>query len=211
MKNRRRAGFSTGSQKHSETSEIIYQPLSIDVLPKFSTQPIPQLEAGTTISVTSGEKEPESETTNEFVDAPSPFDFREPEQDAAITFEECRDVTFMIVNIPSMFGMKHLERTEEEITPFAKELQKYCERKGIDPRDYFFDEMGILLTGGALLGGLYRDHRAHKGDKKSAKKQIDTGTGVADSYSRAVPEEKEIPEARPEGATETSTDMMVRR
>lgn len=145
-----------------------------------------------------------SETVNEFVDQPDPFDFRQPEPDVPITFEECRDVSFMVINIPSMFGFKHLERTEEEITPFAKELQKYCERKGIDPRDYFFDEMGILLAGGALLGGMYRDHKAHKGDKKGSKKQIDAGTGVQDSYHIAVAPEKEVPDARPEGAKETS-------
>ena len=151
-----------------------------------------------------------SETTNEFVQ-PDPFDFREPEPEVALTFEECRDVSVMIINLPSMFGMKHLERTEEEITPFAKELHKYCERKGIDPRDYFFDEMGILLTGGALLGGMYRDHKEHKTEKKGSKKKIDTGTGVQDSYHLAVEPEKEIPEARPEGAVEANETDMVRR
>ena len=66
-------------------------------------------------------------------------------------------------------------------------------------------------TGGALLGGMYRDHKEHKTEKKGKKKQIDAGTGVQDSYHLAVPEEKEIPEARPEGAVEANGTDMVRR
>ena len=60
------------------------------------------------------------------------------------------------------------------------------------------------MTGGALLGGMYRDHKEYKAEHpKDGKKKVDVGSGVADSYSLAVPEDPDIPEARPDDATET--------
>jgi len=167
--------------------------------------PIAQLEQGVTLPPSDVSDEPEYQEVQGFAPQPGPFDFREAEQEASVTIDECRDVTMMIVNIPGMFGMSHLARDEQQCAPFAKELHKYCERKGLDPRDWFFDEFGMCLTGFGLVGGMYRDHKAYKEEhpKGGKKKPADVGTGVEDSYSRAVPEEKEIPEARPDGGNET--------
>ena len=143
---------------------------------EISKIPVPQLEAGTTT--------PDYVTLDDDVtagDMVDPFDFRQPEPVAAVTFDECRDVTMMIVNIPGMFGMSHLARDEQQCSPFAKELQKYCERKGLDPRDWFFDEFGMCLTGFGLVGGMWRDHKAYKEENPTGKKdKIDTGSGVGD-------------------------------
>jgi hypothetical protein len=180
---------------------LVFQHVPISVVSEVSKLPIPQLEAGST---------PIDYQTIEddgvpLLDQPDPFDFRQPEAEAAVTFEECRDVTMMIVNIPGMFGMSHLARDERQCAPFAKELHKYCERKGLDPRDWFFDEFGMCLTGFGLVGGMWRDHKEYKADhpKDGKKKKIDPGSGIDDSYNLAVPEEPEIPEARPEEAVET--------
>lgn len=166
---------------------------------EVSKLPIPQLDGGSPAI----DYQTIEDDGVPLLDQPSDFDFRQPEAEAAVTLEDCKDVTYMIVNLPSMFGWKHLERDDQACTPFARELFKYCEKKGIDPRDYFFDEMGMVLTGGALLGGMYRDHREYKKDHKKTTKKIDPGTGIEDSYSRSIPEPEEPPEARPDGAVET--------
>ena len=173
------------------------------MLPKVAEDPIAQLEPGVTLTTHDVSDEPEYQEVQGFAPQPDQFDFREPEPEAAVTLEECRDVTMMIVNIPGMFGMSHLARDDQQCAPFAKELHKYCERKGLDPRDWFFDEFGMCLAGFGLVGGMYRDHKAHKAEHKKDAKRIDPGSGIEDSYSRAVPEEKEIPAARPAEANET--------
>ena len=193
--------FSGASEKPLETGKLPFVHIPIDVVTEVSKLPIPQLGAGSPIV----DYQTIEDDALSPIDQPDPFDFRQPEAEAAVTIEECRDVTMMIVNIPGMFGMPHLARDEQQCAPFAKELHKYCERKGLDPRDWFFDEFGMCLTGFGLLGGMYRDHKEYKAEhpKGGKKKKVDVGSGIEDSYSRAVPEEPEIPEARPEGATET--------
>ena len=167
---------------------------------EVSKLPIPQLDSGSPV-IDYQTIEDDGLTP---LDQPDPFDFRQPEAEAAVTIEECRDVTMMIVNIPGMFGMSHLARDEQQCAPFAKELHKYCERKGLDPRDWFFDEFGMCLTGFGLIGGMWKDHKEYKAEHpKGGKKRVDVGSGVEDSYSRTVPDEKEIPKARPEEANET--------
>lgn len=102
----------------------------------------------------------------------------------------------MVVNLPGLFGKDYLKRTDEQCKPFARELYKYCNKKGIDPREYVFDEMGMCLAGAELLGGMYADHQAHKKEAK-ATPELDVGTGVQDSYSRTIPKPEPIPDARP--------------
>ena len=178
--------------------------MPIDVIPKLAEDPIAQLEPGVTLTTHDVSDEPEYQEVQGFAPQPDPFDFREAEPEAAVTLDECKDVTMMIVNIPGMFGMSHLTRDEQQCAPFAKELHKYCERKGLDPRDWFFDEFGMCLTGFGLVGGMWKDHKEYKAEHKNdKKKKVDVGSGVEDSYSRAVPEPDEIPDARPEGANET--------
>ena len=188
------------SEKPSETGKLTFQHVPISVVTEVSKLPIPQLDSGSPVI----DYQTIEDDGAPFPDQPEAFDFRQPEAEAAVTIEECRDVTMMIVNIPGMFGMSHLARDEQQCTPFAKELHKYCERKGLDPRDWFFDEFGMCLTGFGLIGGMWKDHKEYKAEHpKGGKKRVDVGSGVEDSYSRAVPDEKEIPKARPEEANET--------
>ena len=195
------APFSGASEKPSENGKLTFQHVPISVVTEVSKLPIPQLEGGTpTIDYQTIEDD-----GLPALDQPDPFDFRQPEAEEPVTMEDCLDVTMMVVNIPAMFGMSHLERDDAACRPFAKALSKYCNKKGIDPNDWIFDEAPLLIAGGGLLGGMYRDHKEYRAEhpKGGKKNKVDVGSGVEDSYSRAVPEEKEIPEARPDEANET--------
>lgn len=192
--------FSGSSEKPSETGKLKFCHIPIDVVTEVSKLPIPQLDGGSPAI----DYQTIEDDGVPLLDQPDQFDFRQPEAEAAVTIEECRDVTMMIVNIPGMFGMSHLARDEQQCAPFAKELHKYCERKGLDPRDWFFDEFGMCLTGFGLIGGMWKDHKEYKAEHKNdKKKKVNVGSGVEDSYSRAIPEPAEIPAARPDDAVET--------
>lgn len=193
------------SDQPSQTGEIEFVHVPIEVVPsivdvpKFGGEETDGTEY-TEISDVAGVED------FDFRETPGEFDSFGVQEVDTLTLEECKDVTVMIVNIPSMFGMGHLQRSEEQCAPFAKELHKYCEKKGLDPRDWFFDEFGMVMTGFGLIGGMYRDHKDHKREgKKNTPPSVDTGTGVQDSYTVvATPEPEEVPEERPDGAQMTT-------
>lgn len=117
---------------------------------------------------------------------------------ADLSEKDCVDLVMLTVNIPGMFGNPHLERSEAQCTPFGRQLHRYCQKKGIDPADYIFDEFGLAVTGAALIGGIWADHKAHKAGKK--KQKFDAGLGVQEVMGQPEPKPEEIPKARPEGA-----------
>ncbi|MHC1576729.1 MAG: hypothetical protein ACXQTE_05185 [Methanosarcinaceae archaeon] len=107
----------------------------------------------------------------------------------------------MVVNLPSVVGLTGVSRSEEEITPFATNLYRYCEKKGIDPSDYIFEEFGLITSGLGLVAGMIIEYKAERKEKKEGKKaRVDPGLGVSDSYTLSKQEEPEQPEARPTNA-----------
>lgn len=42
---------------------------------------------------------------------------------------------------------------------FNHEFFLYCERKGIDPRDYLFDELGMAVAGIAIVSFHYTNYK----------------------------------------------------
>ena len=191
--------FLGASEKPSETGKLTFQHVPIDVVTEVSKLPIPQLDSGSPVI----DYQTIEDDGLPALDQLDPFDFRQPEAEAGLEYDEVKDLVVMLVNIPSMFGLQHLERTKIDCAPFAKELHRYCEKKGIDPREYVFDELPIIMTGLALGGGMWKDQKAYKKEHKTPAKKIDTGTGIEDSYSRTIPEPEDPPEARPEKATLT--------
>lgn len=118
-----------------------------------------------------------------------------PAPDDATTEKDCIELSMICVNIPSMFGNPHLERTEAQCTPFGRQLHKYCVKKGIDPSDWVFDEFGLVVTGVGLIGGMWADQKAHKVENPKIKPL------------NAFPDDVTIPkgedERLPEGAEKT--------
>lgn len=89
------------------------------------------------------------------------------------TVEDCEMLCNSVINLPSLFAGAYLVRTPEQVKPFAFELYKYCQKKGIDPLSYFFDEFGMMMTGAVLAGGMYKDFQKHKEyEKKKEEEEI---------------------------------------
>lgn len=207
--------FSGASEKHSETGEIKFQPISFDVVPIIAPPPT---DFNDGVSVTTHDVDDtgsDVQPAPDFNPDPNGFDFRDAGgmgqvDDDPVTLEECQSVTKMVASLPSMFGHSYLVPESGECDPFAKELYKYCQKKQLDPRDWFFDEFGLVVTGFGIVGGMYSKFKDHKAETKKPAK-MDVGDGVDDSYSRAVPEPKPIPEERPDDAEENNDIGMVMR
>jgi hypothetical protein len=112
-----------------------------------------------------------------------------------LTEKDCIELTMICVNIPGLFGNPHLERSEAQCTPFGRQLHRYCQKKGIDPADYVFDEFGLVITGIGLVGGMWADHktfRAANPKNKSAKDRTDDKTvPKRGPLSDSLPEDEE--------------------
>lgn len=77
----------------------------------------------------------------------------------------------MLIGLPALFFGDHLIRTKEQVKPFARQLYLYCQKKGINPLDYFFDELGLALAGGVLVRGMWDDHKKEKAKQKREKEK----------------------------------------
>lgn len=99
------------------------------------------------------------------------------------TLEECESLSRMLWNTPGMLMGDHLNRSDEQIKLYGKELYLYCSKKGIDPRDYVGDWMPLAVLTGSMGLGMIKDHKAHKKDKAASKPapSFDTGKGVTSS------------------------------
>lgn len=113
-----------------------------------------------------GEKEEEGEGEGEDFDV-----------DLDYTKKDVEDLCEALINLPAIAFGDHLIRTEAQIKPFAKQLYIYCKRKGIDPRDYIFDEIPLIISAGVLARGMWNDHLKHKEELKKEKIQ---GNGEED-------------------------------
>lgn len=86
-------------------------------------------------------------------------------------YEDCLMVVRSACQLPSMVWGAHLIRTEDQIKPVAAAFTHYCKRKSIDPLDYFFDELPLIIAGGSLLIGMKRDHTTWKEEQKKEKEE----------------------------------------
>lgn len=75
------------------------------------------------------------------------------------------------VNIPSLYAGTWWIRTPEQTDIFATELYYYCQKKGINLRDWIFDEFALLLAGINLAGGIYKDYQTHIAEEKKKKEE----------------------------------------
>jgi len=91
--------------------------------------------------------------------------------DLDYTQEDVDNLCEMIIGIPALIVGDHLIRTKAQMQPFARQLYLYCQKKGINPMDYFFDELGLVLAGGVLVRGMWDDHKKEKAKQKREKEK----------------------------------------
>ena len=82
------------------------------------------------------------------------------------TEEDVAQMVEIVCSTPTMYLDKLPVRTPEQIKPFSHQLYLYCVKKKINPYDYLFDEMGIVITGIGLFGGFYKDYKQEYGKEK---------------------------------------------
>ena len=73
------------------------------------------------------------------------------------------------VNIPALYVGTWWIRTPEQTDMFTTELYYYCQKKGINLRDYLFDELPLILAAINLGGGIYNDYKEFKKAEKEEK------------------------------------------
>ena len=72
---------------------------------------------------------------------------------------------------------------------FNHEFYLYCRRKGYDPRDYLFDELGIAVAGLAIGSYHYKNYKIQY--KDVAKKAADDKLNADFNHVKEVAEKKE--------------------
>lgn len=86
------------------------------------------------------------------------------EQPEEFSIEDAEDFSEMIWNMPAMFLGEHLEPDPAKLKKFSRELHKYCSKKGIDPSEYMFDELPLMMVGGTMGLTMWKAHKDHKKD-----------------------------------------------
>ena len=74
--------------------------------------------------------------------------------------------------LPCLIWPKLTPVPKEMLDKFNHEFYLYCKRKGYDPRDYLFDEMGIAIAGLAIGSYHYKNYKDEY-SKPGTKKQED--------------------------------------
>jgi len=60
--------------------------------------------------------------------------------------------------MPAMIFQDIPEPEEEDLDTFNHQLYRYCVRKNIDPFDYFFDELPLLMATITMGGRMYKGY-----------------------------------------------------
>ena len=92
-----------------------------------------------------------------------------------ISLEDFQPLLNSFINVPGLYFGTWWVRSREQTDIFAKELHIYCQKKGINIRDYMFDELPLLMVGAQLAGGIYSDYKTEKAKKKKPEDKVDDG------------------------------------
>lgn len=107
------------------------------------------------------------------------------------TEEDLFFLTQSVWSLPSLWFDKLPERDPDKLKKWNHEFYRYCIKKKINPWDYFFDELPIMISTLGLAGGMYRDYReAYGKNDKEVKKEEKRLAGDYE-HEKQLAEEKE--------------------
>lgn len=106
---------------------------------------------------------PIEQVESESQEQPDETEVEGPEQQVQPSVENIEgDLMLLSSGIWSMPGMIFNRLTplsEEQVKGWNRQLYLYCQKKGIDPFTYLFDELGLLLSTVTLGAGIFRDYQ----------------------------------------------------
>ena len=79
--------------------------------------------------------------------------------DGDFTQDDLLFISETLVNLPVMFYDRLPEREPAQVKRFNKIFYKYCKKKGIDPFEYMFDEMGLIIVTVGIAASYKRDYK----------------------------------------------------
>jgi hypothetical protein len=80
----------------------------------------------------------------------------------------------------------------EKVNAFNHELYLYCQRKGINPMDYLFDEFGLVVCGVGIAATHYTNWKELYG--KDAKAKQESGGNPAYDHAKELEKDKPMSE-----------------
>lgn len=86
-------------------------------------------------------------------------DIQTETSDEDFTQDDLLFISETLVNLPVMFYDRLPEREPAQVKRFNKTFYKYCKKKGIDPFEYMFDEMGLIIVTVGIAAGYKRDYK----------------------------------------------------
>ena len=77
----------------------------------------------------------------------------------------------LIWNIPEAIFGEYMTVDQKLKTNWSLQFFSYCERKGLDPYSYMFDELGLVLATGVIATNLAAKYRTHKKELEKAEEE----------------------------------------
>jgi hypothetical protein len=142
---------------------------------------------------------------------PAPAHIRQPREDAAgpagttpgehgismpssLDYSE-EDLLFMtetMWSMPQLVFEKLPDRDPEKLKKWNHTFYKYCVKKGINPFEWFFDELPLALATIGLAGGAYRDYKEVYGKNgKDTRSKEDKKLSSDYDHTKEIAEKKE--------------------
>ena len=116
-----------------------------------------------------------------------------PPEEEEFSLEDSQNICQAMWNIPSVIFGEHLVLDGSQTNSFAKQFHIYCEKKGINPYDYFFDEFGLIMVAIPIVQYMRKQHIEFKEteEKKETEKLAEIAKEGDVVNERGTPAERE--------------------
>jgi len=159
-----------------QTSEITFTDEKFEVIPVHAKTGSPSSE------------EPGTEAKNIGAGPPGPT---APSPD--FTEDDLMFLSESVWNLPGIFLDKLPPRDPEKLKKWNAQFYRYCVKKGINPWEWFFDELPLALASIGMVGGIWRDYKEQYRNNNNGKEQSKQDEKLSSDFEHAkqVAEKKE--------------------